>query len=255
MRRFCGGLLVISLVMLSAEAQASQVESLIRMLKQSSSYKVRLTAVLGLSKYLEPASLQALRSTLENRREHPYVRAFAALGLARMKDVYSLRAIKRAARARNRFLRKKARKALRMMCPRRLRRKKFYIDLSKIRSSGPLHRYARDLMLLDMYQILRKRRDVTTTWPRCRQPRRWMLRRKRMSGYYIRMNLKLKYAGGKIQSSLNLLFTTYPQDSIKGAVSANAAANTSPNVGIVTRLIHVLTKSLARDISYFLDSR
>lgn len=236
-------------------AEAKPLQELIQTLQRSRSYKVRLTAVLSLSKYKHPKAIMALRRVLKKRREHPYVKGFAALGLGRMKATGAIDELRRAARSRSRFVRNKARRALRILCPRSLRGKRYYVHLAKVSSSGPLHQYASDVMLKQVKSFLARRRDVTMMWPRCRLPRRWMLRRRRMKGFGIRMRLTMSYTGGKIRSKLSVLFTTFPGNAIKGAVSGAASAATSPSKGIVKRLVVAVTSSLSSDFDQFLKRR
>jgi hypothetical protein len=238
------------------QAQAASIQDLIQTLTTHRSYKVRLTAVLGISKYRTPEAVAILRKTLRKRREHLYVRGFAALGLGRMKATEAIQDLQKASRARSRFLRYKAKRALRMLCPRSLlRRKRFYISLAKSHASGPMASRAKVWMLGHIRRLLANRRNVTTRWYGCRKPRSWMLRRRRMMGFYIRTNLKTTYRGGRLKTELSVLFTTYPGDAIKASVSASAAAVTSPGEAIMRRLVKAVTGHLRSDIAQFLDSR
>lgn len=240
----------------STEGWAGDVQYWIRALKGNRSVRIRVRAVKELRRHTSPQAIQALREAVRSRREHVYVRSAAALGLARMRATQAIPDLQRATRAHSRLLRRRAWRALRSLCPRSvLRRKRFYLHLAPIQASGIQSRFAKALLAQNVRSMLRQRRDATTVWYRCRKPKRWMLRRRRMSGYQLRLRLKMSYTGGKIRSRLTVLITTYPGDAIKASTHATASAATTPHRAIIRRLIRAVTGSLRSDLRRFLNRR
>jgi len=257
--------LVLTFIWNSSPASANkQIDALIVSL-QNQSYKVRLTAVLGLSKYNASRARMALRKRLKDTNEHPYVRGFAALGLARQNDIGSLEIFRKVYRKswrkkrknRNyRYLYKKLKKAMKIMCPYKTRGKKYYIDynLRSFRTIGPYKNLAQDLFISKMTKSLKSQGNVTFTWNRCKRPKRWMLRRKRIAGYYLNIKIKLSSSGDVTKCKIGVIIARYPGNAIKSFLSASAQANSKPNPYVIKLLINSLTDTHAKSVKNFLNS-
>lgn len=239
----------------ASPARADRVSSLVHALKTNPSYKVRLTAVLGLAKYADPRAVKALIGALSKSSEDPRVRGFAAMALGRLRAYAAARALRKAARSSNKFLKSRARRAMERMCPSRLSGKRFYLSLDKIKGSGPQGRVASTVAALRLARILAKRSDATTGWPRCKRPSKRALRRKRMKGFYLDTRVKVKASGGGLKIRVSILFTTYPGQSIKGNAGAAAGVQGDISSDTVANVTEQLVNALASDISRFLDSQ
>lgn len=239
----------------ASPARADRVAGLVRALKTNPSYKVRLTAVLGLAKYADPRAVKALIGALSKSSEDSRVRGFAAMALGRLRAYAAIKALRKAARSSDRFLKSRARKAMERMCPSSLSGKRFYLNLDKIKTSGPQGQVARTVAVIHLARILAKRSDATTGWPRCKRPSKRALRRKRMKAFYLDTRVKVKATGGGLKIRVSVLFTTYPGQSIKGNAGASAGVQGDISSNTVASVTGQLLDALASDISRFLDSQ
>ncbi len=248
-------MVLITTAFCSRPARADRVGELVRELKSNPSYKVRLTAVLTLAKYADPRAVKALIYALKKSDEDPRVRGFAAMALGRLRARKAIRALRRATRSKNAFLKARAKKALHGMCPPSLRGKRFYINVDKLKASGPKSRMAGAIASIQIAKILAKRKDVTMGWPRCKKPSRRDIRRKRLKAFYLDTRVKVSNSGGKTAVKVSVLFTTYPGQSIKGNAGAKAAVPGAPSRSNLSNLIGALVGAIKSDISRFLDSQ
>jgi len=244
-----------TILLTSSPARADRVDNLVRKLKSGSSPKVKVVAVILLRKYTDPRVERALLATLKNSSEDATVRSVAARALAGLRSQRAIPALKKAAKSKNKRLKKAARKALEKMCPSRVSGKRFYLNLSNIRSKGPLKGLSTALALRHLYRVLDRRSDVVTGWRKCRKPSKRALRKKRMKGFYLETRVKVSNVGGKVKCKVSVLFTTFPGRSMKGEVNATAAVGGSANAGVVSQLVEALVGSLKSDINRFLNSQ
>ena len=236
-------------------AQADRVDILVHKLKTEPISKVKLTALLSLLKYSDPRVTDAFLNILQRATEDPIVRGFAALALGRYSMEQAIPAIKKATRSYNKFLRKKAADALEMLCPSKLKGKRFYINLDKIRATGPMKKMARQMSRLHLTKILRTRRDVVLGWPGCKKPTLRMLWRKRMKGFYLDATVKMSQHGGKVSCDVNLLFMRYPRYSIKGSAGTKAEVAGRLSASLLSLLVEASIGSLKNNIQSFLNSQ
>jgi hypothetical protein len=226
----------------------------VKQIQSNPEVKVRLTAVLTLSKYADPRAVEALIATVAKDSEDARVRGFAAMALGRMKIMDAAPALQTAAKSSDPFLKSKAVAALESLCPSNLTGKRLYINMDKSKASGPLASMAKGILTIQLAKLLSSRSDVVTGWPKCQKPSESALRGKRMTGYYMDMNVQVSKEGAKVGCKISILFTTYPSQSIKGNAGAKAAADGSMDADTLTSLIEALMGSLKDDIERFLSS-
>lgn len=250
------GVIVFCLCLFPPAVWADQIADLTRVLNTNPSYKVRLTAIIGLSKYKDPRVTIALHKALKNRRQSNFVRGFAARMLAKKRAFSAIPALRKAARASNSYLRNKARKALRTMCPRSIRRasrRSFYLNLDKVKSRGPMHQIARELWLRKLRKRLGADSRTIFEWGRCKLPSRRTLRRKRYAGFFLNIEVKVRYKGGATQCAIDVILANYPNNSLKGFYRAKASAGAEPGAYVFGLLLDALLNSHGRNIKQYLD--
>ncbi|MDY0003719.1 MAG: HEAT repeat domain-containing protein, partial [Polyangia bacterium] len=91
--------LATSLLAHGPEAWADPVPRLVKELQTNPSEKVRMTAVLSLSKFADPRAVTALTGALCKESEDPKVRGFAAMARGRLRVEAAIPALQKAARA------------------------------------------------------------------------------------------------------------------------------------------------------------
>lgn len=239
----------------SSPAHADRIDNLVRKLKSSASPKVKVVAIILLRKYTDPRVERALISTLKDGSEDATVRSVAARALGGMRSKRAISALKKAAKSSNRRLKKAARQAIEKMCPSRVSGKRFYINMDKISSRGLLKTLSLVLARRHLYRVLDRRSDVVTGWRKCRKPSKRALRKKRMKAFYLDTTVRVTNVGGRVRCKVSVLFTTFPNQSIKGNVGATAAVAGSANSAVVSQLIEALVGSLKGDINRFLNTQ
>lgn len=244
-----------TILLTSTPARADRVGNLIRKLKSRVSPKVKVVAIIMLRKYADLRVDRALIATLNNGSEDATVRSTAARALGGMRSKRAISALRKAAKSSNRRLKRAARKALEKMCPSRVSGKRFYINMDKIRSKGALRSLSLVLARRNLYRLMARRSDVVTGWRKCRKPSKRALRRKRMKAFYLDTTVKVSNVGGRVKCKVNVMFTTFPGQSIKGSVGASAAVAGSANAALVSQLVEALVGSLKGDINRFLNSQ
>jgi len=247
--------LVAAILFVSTPARADRVGNLIRKLRSGSSPKVKVVAIIMLRKYTDPRVERALIATLKNGREDATVRSTAARALGGMRSARAVPALMKAAKSSNRRLKSAARKAIEKMCPSRVSGKRFYINMDKIRSKGALRSLSVALARRNLHRLMARRSDVVTGWRKCRKPSKRALRKKRMKAFYLDTTVKVSNVGGRVKCKVNVMFTTFPGQSIKGSVGASAAVAGSVSSAVVSQLVEALVGSLKGDINRFLNSQ
>ncbi|MFH2006155.1 MAG: HEAT repeat domain-containing protein [bacterium] len=256
MKKFSITLFVLgTLLLASTPARADRVDRLISQLKTNPSPKVRVTAILTLRKYADPRVINAFISVLGDSSQDSKVRGWAAMALGGLRVQAAVPALKKAAKSSDSFLKAKARSALGRLCPSQLKGKRFYINMDKIRAKGALGNIARGIAVIHLSQIVGRRADAVTGWPKCQKPSERALRRKGMKAFYLDTTVKVKETGGKVSCHISVLFTTYPGQSIKGNAGARAAVPGSASSEVVSQLIEALVGSIKADINRFLNSQ
>lgn len=235
-------------------ARADRVSDLVKQVQTNPEVKVRLTAVLMLSKYADPRAIETLIATVGKASEDARVRGFAAMALGRMKIMDAASALQTAARSSDPFLKEKATAALESLCPSNLTGKRLYINMDKAKASGPLAAVAKGIAVIHLAKMLSTRRDVVTGWPKCQKPTESAIKGKGMTGFYMDTNVKVSKEGGKVKCKIDILFTTYPSMSIKGSANATAAAEGDMDADTLGSLIEALMGSLKDDVDRFLSS-
>ncbi len=246
------------LFFITGTARAEGFREFLFHLQRAKDSRYRRILVEKLGRYHSPLVYKVLKRIVRSKKEKVRVRIMAAKILLKRKDFSALPLLRRLSRRGRRSLRWRIRRLFRRYCPRRIRRRRarrFYLDFSKVKISGAYSELAREMMFLRFREYLRRRGDVVTIWSRCRRPRSWMLRRKRLKGYYVNLNLKIWSYGGVSYSKIGMILARYPSNAIRSFLSAkaNAAAPLSPR--IVGMLIRALMRSHMRSLGRFLDAR
>lgn len=246
---------LVSLLAAPPPVFADPVLRLVKELQSNPSSKVRMTSVLLLSKYADPRAATALTGALTKESEDPKVRGFAAMALGRLRVEAAIPALRKASRATDPFLKGKASAALETLCPSSLSGKRLYLNLDKFKASGPSAPLAKSIALIQLARALGERSDVTTGWPACKKPTARDLGGKRMKAFFMDTSVKVAVAGGKVTCHINVLFTTYPDQSIKGNAGAKASVPGAPDDDVLSGLIEALVGAIKSDIARFLDSQ
>ena len=237
-----------------SEVEASYVQDMVKVIRTHKDYKVRMTALVALSKYSNPKIANLFLDVLRDRRENTVLRGMAARLLAQMRVLYAIPVLRKLSRSRNRGLRAVIQKAMRVICPRSTRGKRFYVNFDRAEGTGPFHAYAKNLAVMEFARIMAKKRpDVILGWPQCRNPSRRMLRRKRVKGFYIHIKVKIVKNAAGTMSSINLLYATFPKNAIKGMTTLVARTPSKPVLPVIAFLTKSLVQGLMSSVDQFLQ--
>jgi hypothetical protein len=207
------------------------VDRLVRVLKTSPGYKVRLRAVITLGKLRARRAVPALIDTLLDRSVA--VRGVTAVTLARIGDARALPWLRQRARQdRSRYVRKKAAWAARRVAARARRPKRFYVTVGSLtdgsrNGGGGALRMLKEALLKEF-----SRADgVTTRWPG-RSPSAEDLRRRRMRGFVLsgslqRLDRRRNGPDLKVSCNLKVSLATYPGNSIKALYDGETSLEVS----------------------------
>lgn len=235
------------------ESHADYVSDMISVIQTNKSYKVRMTAMIALSRYSKPQVANVYLKLLKDPAENTAVRGMAAQLLAQMKVLYAIPVLRKLSKTSNSALKLLLQKAIETICPSSTRGKKFYLNFDGAEGSGPFHSYAKQLAIMEFAKLLStKRPDVTFGWPRCQKPSRRMLRRKRVKGYFIHVKIQITKGGGGTKGAINLLYASFPKNSIKGMTSMEARTPTEPSRPVIAFITKSLVQSLVSSIDEFL---
>ena len=228
-------------------------EKWVKKLRKAKKYKMRVQAAKKLVRYKNVYTIQALFKSLNNRKEHSSVRGEAALSLAHLNVSYALHDIKRVARSRKKNLRRKARKALKILCPKRLNDKLFYIHIAKINVEGKHKRYTQHAILFYISKLLKKRPDTALLWSYCRKPRSWMIRKKKMKGLTLNIRAVLETSAKYTRLRSYFLWSTFPQKNIRLANNASAAIPIFSTPNRISLLASHIAQILQQDFHNFFE--
>lgn len=236
-------------------ASANYIQDMIKTVKTHGSYKVRMSALVALSNYKNPKIAKLLMNVLKDRRQHFSVRGMAAKLLVSMNVVFAIPLFRKMYYVRNRRLRRVIRSAIKDMCPRSTRGKKYYVNFELAKGEGPNSLYARDLAVMEFARyLMKKRKDVMLGWSRCRRPKKWMLRRRRIKAYYINIRIQIrKRKKGGTYGNMSLLYTSFPKNAIKGMTSIEARTPVQPELDVVAFLTKSLVQGLTSSVDQFLQ--
>ena len=210
---------------------------LIRLLQESSSFRVRAQAALSLGRIEgEPSVATALSRSLSDR--HPAVRTASASALERLGDPNTLDALRRRRRDRNSAVRNAVRSAIRTLerlartRPRSATvpalgtgRARYYVGIGQPASSaGGIDRRtlssARDFLAQQLSEF-----DGLVVAPpqeSATQVRR-TLRERRMAGYYIDSSIvRIENRGDGIRAVVSVILNTYPGRDMRAILSGAA---------------------------------
>lgn len=233
---------------------ADYVKDMMKTVRTHEDYKVRMTALVALSNYENPEIASLLADILQNVQEHPSVRGMAARLLAKMYVVSAIPIFRKLSQTQNRRLRESLEEAMSKLCPRDIKGKKFYVNFEHAKGEGPHHQYAVELAVMEFAKFLAtKRSDVLLGWMRCQKPNQRMLRRYKITGYFIHIKVQLKVEeNGGTYGNINLLYTMYPKNSIRGMTSMEARTPVKPDVSVISFMIKSLVQGLSSSVDEFL---
>lgn len=222
---------------------------------QASASMLKRTKRANATRKVHSPKAEALVAKLADGRLSPTERAAAATQLATMRAVWAAPALRKAARSTHPLLRKRSRRALRRLCPRYVKRRRFYLDLDQLKVYGRYSSSLRRRLLRRLHRYYANHRRVTTVWARCRKPSRRALRRRRMKGYALNAKINLDDLGRKTRARINMYLMTYPGKSLKASNRVKFEAGAAITQRIVNLLFPHIYRSLRNDINQFLSSR
>ncbi len=256
-------LLAAAVILFPFNSYADTVEVLVRSLKTSSNYKVRVTAATLLSRYRgDRRALAALLRALHKDR-HPTVRGTAAFSLGKLGDSSVIPDLEKIAKSRkeDRYVRKMAKRALKMLksgCPAvDLKGKRLYIHIGKFKVSGghyydkvkpaALRTFRKNLANLTMRVPY-----MTAYWPKCKAPRKRDLRRKKIKGFMVDGIIVIKQAPGEVRCKVKAIVATFPGKSIKMSTSASAAVGGSLTPDSVSTCVEAIAPVIFQGVRQYL---
>ncbi len=201
------------------------------------------------------STIQALLWLCRQRKTKRLIRGNALWALGVLQAHWTIPWIRRYRFSRSRFLRYRARKALRLLCPRRLRNKAFYLNVDTVDVKGPLSDYLSHTFAKKLHQIIRKNKEVSALWYRCRLPSRRALRRRRVQGFRIRFRLKVSQTAAGTNLLLKSMWTTFPGNAIRQWREMTVDVNSPPTPLVFLTALPTMMRSLSLDIRTFLESK
>ncbi|MEZ4358747.1 MAG: HEAT repeat domain-containing protein [Kofleriaceae bacterium] len=224
-------------------ARADGVDTLIEQLDNSSE-KVRLSAVLSLTKLRDPRAIAPLQRVLLEDSDRN-VRSASAVGLAKLvtsktadeERAEVLETLAQAAKQDASSLVRKQATNARAAIEAQLaatQTGKIYVDIGPMASkaSSSLDSKLKDLMRKSAQKALGKAApDMLTTWPGGK-PSRGQLAQKRMAAFYLdgtltEIKLKEKGASTFVSCKISLLIATYPDKSMFAFLQGSASVSAS----------------------------
>ncbi|MDA3862338.1 MAG: HEAT repeat domain-containing protein [Deltaproteobacteria bacterium] len=250
--------ILFSIIQFSPVVRAGNIKVLIKTLKSSKNHKVRATAAMLLSK--QKGNSKAFSALLSAflKDKNPTVRGTCALSLGKLGNPAAISHLKKAARKEKRYVRKMAKKALKLLnqkCPKvNLKGKKIYLDLGPVTISG-FSSSKKDIIqgLRDqMAGLVNRIPYVTSYWPKCVKPSRRQLRKKKIKGFMLDSKLEVSHNGSELSCSIKIVLTTYPGRSIKMMNSANAALTGKNDVSTLKTCMEAVVPVAFRGVKSYL---
>lgn len=234
--------LIAPLVILSflfvGTAHADRIDRLVKQLKTSDDYKVRLSAATSLSKLRDKRSVSALVYALR-KDENKNVRAVAATSLgkvvtsktSKVMRIGATKALERAAkRDKVASVRRQAKQALKVLA------KKsggsggsgIYVNVGTMTVKDGSGDKMRKLMRKTVSKTIKKKADtMTTEWPGGKAPTAKQLRAKKARGFHVdgtlvSLETESKGAMTLVSCKISMLIATYPKKSMFGFLDGGA---------------------------------
>jgi hypothetical protein len=222
-------LLVLLLLTLAwpAQAGADRVDRLVRILKTSDSYKVRLQVVITLGKLKDRRAVPALIGALGD--SNYTVRGVAATALGQIGDKRAVSHLKRLARSdRNSFVKSQAKKALKLLRSGGLgppAGTRFFITVGKLRNKA--RKGGKQLAEAFRNALLKEFSRVPGVWSSSTGNVK-MLRKHRLKGFVLdgailKLGKRSSSGGVEISCSIKVSLSTYPGNSMKAFYSGGAS--------------------------------
>ncbi|MBN2723322.1 MAG: HEAT repeat domain-containing protein [Deltaproteobacteria bacterium] len=255
-------IIIITSIVLSSfittNARADSVDVLIKTLRTSDNYKVRVTAAMLLSRHKGVGkAFSALLYSL-NHDKHPTVRGTAALSLGKLGNNKAIPSLKKASKKDKSYVRKMAKQALKLLennCPPvNFKGKKIYLNIGPFGLTGYKSGKARILSSMrDMLSGSFSRVSyVTPYWPKCKVPSKKDLKKKRLKGYMLDGTLILSHGGGELSCQLKVFVTTFPRKAIKMMTSAGASLSGDLNEATIRQCYEATIPAVVPNVKRFL---
>lgn len=230
--------IVILCFALQGVAHADRVDKLVKQLKKSKDYKVRLSAATSLAKYGDRRVIPALIKGLKDRDKN--VRGVVATSLAKSaKKSDSKKLRKRAQKAlakaakkdKNAFVRRQAKRALKELKEANSgggAGAGIYVNVGAMTDKANDDAKMRKLMRKTIAKtIAKKAATMTTDWPGGKPPSAKQLRAKKAKGFHVDgtlVSLKTEPKGSMtlVSCKISMLIATYPKKSMFGFLDGGA---------------------------------
>lgn len=223
-----------------SEARADKVDRLIDQLRGASSYKVRLSAALSLTKLGDPRAIPALARALRDREKT--IRGVAAAGLAKVVDERTpkkrraavLRALRRTIKSdKNSFVRRQAQKAynrIESLGSSEGGRGSVFVDVGSMGDKTGKNGALRTLMRTTVAKTFRsKAQTVQLRLPGGSQPSRKSLREMNafhVDGTITALEVSSSGRSSEVACKVSMLIATYPEKSMFGFLNGGARVTT-----------------------------
>jgi hypothetical protein len=232
-------LLVLLLLAVPRAARADQVDRLIRQIKSSAEYKVRLSAALNLARIGDKRAIPVFIGALKDSDKT--VRGVSAAGLGKLVSSATPAALRKravaalksaAGRDRDAFVRNQAKKALKALSS--LDRGgasggpvavgATYINIGGMSAETKNSGTIKALMRRTVEATFREKADrMVTAWPGGRNPSAAQLRARKVSAFHVDGTVnEISVGGGLVECKVSMLLATYPEKSMFGFLKGGA---------------------------------
>lgn len=229
---------IILCFVLQGVAHADRVDRLVRQLRKSKDYKVRLSAASGLAKYGDRRVIPALIRALKDKDKN--VRGVAATSLAKSAKKSDSKKLRKQARTalskaakkdKNAFVRRQAKRALKDLAKSsdgKGGKAGIYVNVGAMTDKANGDNDMRKLMRKTIAKTIAKKASaMTTEWPGGKAPSAKQLRAKKAKGFHVDGTLVSLSAEPKgsmtlVSCKISMLIATYPKKSMFGFLDGGA---------------------------------
>ena len=242
--------IIILCFVFQGSAHADRIDRLVKKLRSSKDYKIRLSAATSLAKSGDKRAVRALIKALKDKDKN--VRGVAASSLsksARKNGSKKMRKLARNALTRsskkdkNKFVRRQAKRALASLSAKPKRKGTtggggggggdlaagIYINVGAMTDKASDDGKMRKLMRKTVAKTIRKKakESMTTEWPGGKEPNAKQLRAKKAAGYHVDgtlVSLATEQRGAMtlVSCKISMLIATYPKKSMFGFLDGGA---------------------------------
>ena len=220
----------------SAQKVRNREAYLIKLLRTSTSFRVRAQAALSLGRFKSTASTQkSLQSALNDK--HPAVRIAAAGSLGQLGDAQATSALRSARKDKNAKVRKAVRKALKQLANAgsgSQTKAKYYVAVGLPGALDSLDRAVRDKKARQKLQkflgkeVARLDGIMLAKKGESARAARKVLKKRKLRGYYLSSSItKFSTAGGDTKASVSVTVNTYPERDMRLILQGSASVKGS----------------------------